>query len=89
MDSYHPAGHGGALLGAHHLLATHKGVSEVGCNAACQVIQLMRAVVNEADDRLLVYSWKLLQGRHSYHLTKGWYNSSILLAGGCTGPPQV
>lgn len=86
MDSNHPAGHGGALLGAHHLLATHKRVSEVCCNAACQIIQLVRAVVNEADDRLLIYGWELLQGRHIYHLTKGWYNNSTLPIGGCTGP---
>lgn len=68
MDSYHPAGHWGGVPGAHHLLATHKGVSEVCCNAACQVIQLVRAVVNEADDGLFIYSWELLQGRHRKQL---------------------
>ena len=77
MDSYHPASHGGGVLGAHHLLPTHKGVSEVCCNAACQVIQLVCAVVNEPDDRLLIYGWKLLQGRHGYHVMNGWYNDIL------------
>lgn len=70
MDSYHPAGHWCAVLGANHLLPTHKGISEVCCNAACQLIQLVRAVVNEANDRLFIYGWELLQARHNHHLYK-------------------
>jgi len=35
MDGNDPARCWGAVLAAKHLLSTHKGVSEVGCNAAC------------------------------------------------------
>ena len=61
MNSHNSTSCGGAIFGAKYLLPADKGVSEVGCNAACQVIQLLRAVVNVMDDWLLIYGGELLQ----------------------------
>lgn len=66
VDSNDTAGHGGAFLGANHLLPTHKGISEVCSNATGQVVQLVCAVVDVADDRIFIDGWKLLQGRHAH-----------------------
>lgn len=61
MHSHNSASCWGAIFGSQDFLPADKRVSEVGCNAARQVIQLLCAVVNEADDWLLIYGRKLLQ----------------------------
>ena len=81
VDSNHPAGHWCAMLSADHLLPTHKGVSEVCCNASSQVIQLVSAVVDVAYDRFFIYGWKLLQGRHAHQFAIGWTIEQMLFDG--------
>lgn len=61
MDCYNPASCWSAFFGAQNLFSAHKGVPEVRCNAPCQVIQLVRAVVDVANHWFLIHGRELLQ----------------------------